>query len=106
MHRILNLLFNAGFVALCAGIFIGLFFGEKVAWLNMVGMVFIKLIQVAIIPYILLSLVTGLGSLSYGQSREIAKKFAIMLLTLWAIGLITIFVMALAFPLWESKDFF
>ncbi|HIG64252.1 MAG TPA: cation:dicarboxylase symporter family transporter [Methyloprofundus sp.] len=107
MHRILNLSFSTQvFVALCAGIFIGLFFGEKVAWLNMVGMVFIKLIQVAIIPYILLSLVTGLGSLSYGQSREIAKKFAIMLLTLWAIGLITIFVMALAFPLWESKDFF
>ena len=107
MHRILNLSFSTQvFVALCAGIFIGLFFGEKVAWLNMVGMVFIKLIQVAIIPYIVLSLVTGLGSLSYEQSREIAKKFAIMLLTLWAIGLITIFVMAQAFPLWESKDFF
>ncbi len=107
MHRILKLSFSTQvFLALCLGLLIGLFFGEKVAWLNMVGMAFIKLLQIAIIPYIVLSLVTGLGSLSYEQSKEIAKKFAIMLLTLWVIGLITIFVMALAFPLWESKDFF
>ena len=81
MHRILKLSFSTQvFLALCSGIFIGLFFGEKVAWLNMVGMAFIKLLQVAIIPYIVLSLVTGLGSLSYDQSKEIAKKFSIILL--------------------------
>ena len=107
MLRILNLSFSTQvFLALCTGIFTGLFFGEKVAWLNMVGMAFIKLLQVAIIPYIVLSLVTGLGSLSYEQSREIAKKFAIILLVLWGIGLMTIFAMSLAFPLWASSDFF
>ena len=107
MHRLLNLSFSTQvFLALCSGIFIGLFFGEKVAWLNVVGMAFIKLLQVAIIPYIVLSLVTGLGSLSYDQSREIAKKFIIILLILWSLGLMTIFVMSLAFPIWDSKDFF
>ncbi len=107
MRGILHLSFSTQvFLALCLGIFTGLFFGEKVAWLNMVGMAFIKLLQVSIIPYIVLSLVTGLGSLSYEQSKEIAKKFAIILLTLWGLGLITIFVMSLAFPLWESNDFF
>jgi len=107
MRRILNLSFSTQVLAaLCLGIFVGLFFGEKVAWLNIVGMAFIKLLQIAIIPYIVLSLVTGLGSLSYEQSKEIAKKFAIILLTLWGLGLITIFAMSLAFPLSESKDFF
>ena len=107
MHRILKLSFSTQvFLALCSGIFIGLFFGEKVAWLNVVGMAFIKLLQVAIIPYIVLSLVTGLGSLSYEQSKEIAKKFVIILLTLWSLSLVTIFVMSLAFPLWASSDFF
>ncbi|NOR81824.1 MAG: cation:dicarboxylase symporter family transporter [Methyloprofundus sp.] len=107
MRRILNLSFSSQvFIALCTGIFIGLFFGEKVAWLHMLGMAFIKLLQISIIPYIVLSLVTGLGSLSYEQSKEIAKKFSIMLLTLWTIGLIIIFAMSLAFPLWESSDFF
>ncbi len=93
-------------LALSVGIFTGLFFGEKVAWLNIIGMAFIKLLQVAIIPYIVLSLVIGVGSLSYEQSREIAKKFIMMLLTLWALTIFTIFAMAHAFPLWESKDFF
>lgn len=93
-------------VALCLGIFIGLFFGEKVAWLNTVGMAFIKLLQVSIVPYIVLSLATGLGSLSYAQSKEIAKKFVVILLALWGLGLIIIFTMSLAFPIWDSKDFF
>lgn len=93
-------------LALSVGIFTGLFFGEKVAWLNIIGMAFIKLLQVAIIPYIVLSLVIGVGSLSYEQSREIAKKFIMMLLALWALTIFTIFAMAHAFPLWESKDFF
>jgi len=107
MRRILKLSFSTQvFIALCSGIFIGLFFGEKVAWLNIVGMAFIKLLQIAIIPYIVLSLVTGLGSLSYEQSKEIAKKFAIILLTLWGLGLITIFAMSLAFPLAASNEFF
>lgn len=107
MHKITNLSFSTQvFIALISGIFIGLFFGEKVAWLNMLGMAFIKLLQVAIIPYIVLSLVTGLGSLSYEQSTDIAIKFTIILLTLWGLGLSLIFTMSLAFPLWESKDFF
>jgi Na+/H+-dicarboxylate symporter/ABC-type amino acid transport substrate-binding protein len=93
-------------IALCLGIFAGLFFGEKIAWINFIGMAFIKLLQVAIIPYIVLSLVTGLGSLSYEQSKEIAKKFIVILFALWGLGLITIFAMSLAFPLWDSKDFF
>ena len=105
MNRTLNLSFSTQvFLALCSGIFIGLFFGEKVAWLNVVGMAFIKLLQIAIIPYIVLSLATGLGSLSYEQSREIAKKFSIILLTLWSLGFITIFVMSLAFPIWGNSD--
>lgn len=97
---------NQVLLALCLGIFTGLFFGEKVAWMNAIGLTFIKLLQVSIIPYIVLSLVTGLGSLSYEQSKEIAKKFIIILLSLWALGLITIFALSLSFPIWDSKDFF
>jgi Na+/H+-dicarboxylate symporter/ABC-type amino acid transport substrate-binding protein len=97
---------NQVLLALCLGIFTGLFFGEKVAWMNAIGFAFIKLLQVSIIPYIVLSLVTGLGSLSYEQSKEIAKKFIIILLSLWALGLITIFALSLSFPVWDSKDFF
>ncbi|MCF7971534.1 MAG: cation:dicarboxylase symporter family transporter [Methylococcaceae bacterium] len=107
MLKNFNLSFSSQvLLALSLGIFTGLFFGEKVAWLNIIGIAFIKLLQVAIIPYIVLSLVIGLGSLSYKQSKEIAKKFGLMLLAFWGLALMTIFSMAYAFPLWESKDFF
>ncbi len=107
MLKILKLPFSTQvFIALCSGIFIGLFFGESVAWLNIVGKTFIKLLQISIVPYIVLSLVTGLGSLSYLQAKEIARKFTIMLLSLWLLGLITIFLLAQSFPEWTSKDFF
>lgn len=107
MDKFKNLSFSTQvLIALCLGIFIGLFFGEKVAWLNAIGTTFIKLLQVSIVPYIVLSLVTGLGSLSYAQSRDIAKKFVVILLALWVLGLVTIFAMSLAFPFWDSKDFF
>jgi len=107
MLRTLKLSFSTQvLIALFSGIFIGLFFGESVAWLHTVGKAFIKLLQISIVPYIVLSLVTGLGSLSYEQSKEIAKKFIVMLLSLWVLGLITIFLLALSFPEWASKDFF
>jgi len=107
MSNPLKLSFSAQiFLALCVGVFTGLFFGEQVAWLQSVGTIFIKLLQVAVIPYIILSLVLGLGSLSYQQAKEIAKKFTIMLFCFWAFSLLTIFLMALAFPVWESSEFF
>jgi len=107
MPRLLKCSFSTQVsVALISGIFTGLFFGEQVAWLSYVGTAFIKTLQIAVTPYIVLSLVTGLGSLSYEQSTEIAKKFIIMLLCFWALALISIFSMAYAYPLWESKDFF
>ncbi|WP_428353772.1 cation:dicarboxylate symporter family transporter [Methyloprofundus sp.] len=93
-------------LALCLGILLGLFFGEKIAWINTIGIAFIKLLQVSIIPYIVLSLVTGLGSLSYKQSREIARKFGLMLIIFWGLCLVTIFAMSFAFPVWQSSDFF
>ena len=50
-------------LSLVAGIIAGLFFGERVAWLQYVGDVFIKLLQITVIPYISVSLITGLGGL-------------------------------------------
>jgi Na+/H+-dicarboxylate symporter len=39
-------------IALLSGITTGLFFGELVAFLDTVGIVFIKLLQMTVIPYI------------------------------------------------------
>ncbi len=43
------------------GIAAGIFFSDMVGWLQVVGDVFIRLLQITVIPYISLSLITGLG---------------------------------------------
>ena len=46
------------------GIATGLFFGESTAFLQMPATGFIRLLQMAVLPYVTVSLVAGLGSLS------------------------------------------
>ncbi|OAI16139.1 hypothetical protein A1359_08985 [Methylomonas lenta] len=93
-------------LALLFGIITGIVFGESVAWLNIVGTAFIKLLQIPVIPYIFLSLVVGLGSLSVNQAKEIAKKFGLMLVIFWTLGLLVVFALSLSFPEWQSSQFF
>ncbi|MDD2740354.1 MAG: cation:dicarboxylase symporter family transporter, partial [Methylomonas lenta] len=93
-------------LALLFGIITGIVFGERVAWLNIVGTAFIKLLQIPVIPYIFLSLVVGLGSLSVNQAKEIAKKFGLMLVIFWTLGLLVVFALSLSFPEWQSSQFF
>ncbi len=52
------------FLALILGVCTGLFLGEMVAFLDIVGEVYIKLLQMTVLPYVILSLIMGLGSRS------------------------------------------
>ena len=61
------------------GIFCGLFFGEYCAFLKTFGEAFIKLLQMSILPFIVVSLIAGIGGLSYDQARVLAKKGTLML---------------------------
>jgi len=56
------------------GIPVGLFFGEEVAFLNFAGEAFVQLLQVSILPFVLVSLIVGLGKLTYDQAIALAKK--------------------------------
>ncbi len=92
--------------SLILGILAGLFFGEIIRPLNFIGKAFIKLLQMAVLPYIVVSLIHGLGSLSRSDAHLIATKGYKILLFLWTVGLILIFVFPLAFPLVETSAFF
>lgn len=94
------------FLSLGLGVLTGLFFGEMVAFLKVVGDVWIKLLQMTVLPYVMLSLVAGLGRLDYAHALLLLRKVGLMLLLLWAICLAIIFVFPLTFPPWESSSFF
>ena len=88
------------------GIVAGLFFGEKVGWLKIVGEVFIQLLQVTVIPYISLALITGIGSLHYEEVKSLAIKGGSILLIIWGIVVSLVILIPIAFPSWITSSFF
>ncbi|KZX59581.1 hypothetical protein A3709_14960 [Halioglobus sp. HI00S01] len=93
-------------VGLLAGVATGLFFGEMVAWFKVVGDVFVQLLQITVLPYIVASLIAGIGHMSMAHARNLAWRGAVVLLFIWAMALALIFCAALAFPDVDTASFF
>jgi Na+/H+-dicarboxylate symporter/ABC-type amino acid transport substrate-binding protein len=94
------------FIGLFLGVLTGLFFGELVADLKIVGDIFIKLLQMTVLPYIMVSLIAGFGRMSSAQARRLALRGSAVLCIIWAIALLLVFVAPLAFPSLEVASFF
>ncbi len=88
------------------GLAVGIFFGEYCAFLEIIGSAFIKLLQMTILPYITVSLILGIGGLTYDQAKLLAKKAGILLLLFWGISFVMVLLLPLSFPHWESAAFF
>ena len=93
-------------IGLLLGVFVGLFFGEYSARLQILGDAFIKLLQMSILPYIVVSIIAGIGGLSFGQAKSLARKAGVLLLLFWAVGFFMILVLPLAFPAVDTGSFF
>ena len=94
------------FIGLGLGVLVGLFFGEKVAFLQIGGDIFIALLQITVIPYVVVALIASLGQLTLEQAKALGLKAGAVLLTLWAVGLLVVLASPLAFPDWPSASFF
>jgi Na+/H+-dicarboxylate symporter len=94
------------FAGLFLGIAAGLFFGEMTAFLDPVGDGFVQLLKMAVLPYIVVSLVAGLGRLNYGMARDLFLRVGGILLLIWAVTFAVIAVVPLTFPDLESASFF
>lgn len=93
-------------LSFAAGIAAGLFFGEMLAWMSIIGDAFVKLLQMTIIPYIMVSLISSLGHLSYQQARSLALNVGKLMLVIWGFGLVLMYLIKYTFPDWEAGDFF
>ena len=93
-------------LGLLVGVAVGLFFGEYVAFLGVVGDGFVLLLQMTVLPYVAVSLAHGLGSVSGGEAANLAKRAGGFLVVLWVLSLMSVFLTPLAFPDWESASFF
>jgi len=93
-------------IGLGLGIACGILFGEYCGFLSIIGDAFIQLLQMTILPYIVASLILGIGGLSYKQAKMLALKGGIVMLLFWAISFTMILLMPLSFPKLETASFF
>jgi Na+/H+-dicarboxylate symporter len=94
------------FLGLAAGIAVGLFVGERAAALQVWADAYVKLLQMTVLPYVAMSLVGGLGSLTRGEAVRLGTRVGLLLLGLWAIALLAVFVFPLMFPPMQTASFF
>lgn len=88
------------------GIACGLFFGEYCAGLRVVGTAFVSLLKMSILPYMVVSLIGGIGQLDYRRARNLALSGGVVLLASWVIAFAMMFVMSLTFPQRQAGMFF
>ena len=93
-------------VGLVSGVLVGLFFGEHAAVLKVVADGFVKLLQMAVLPYITISIITSLGTLTYDQAKTLGLRAGAVLGGLWCVALLFTFLIPLAFPEIETASFF
>jgi Na+/H+-dicarboxylate symporter/ABC-type amino acid transport substrate-binding protein len=93
-------------IGLGLGLVVGLFFGEKCAWMSHVGYAFIKIMQMTILPYITISMIKGLGGLSLEQAKNLAVRGGVVIVALWALTIAMLLCVPLVFPELKNANFF
>ncbi|TAA45054.1 cation:dicarboxylate symporter family transporter [Corallincola spongiicola] len=93
-------------LAMFAGIGVGLFFGEMVGWMEWVGTGVILLMQMTILPYVTVSLISGIGRLEGKAAKLLFSQAGIVMLIIWGMALVGILVLPLAFPEVTTASFF
>ena len=88
------------------GIFTGLFLGEMAAPFSVAGEIFIGLLQMTVLPYIVVSLVSNLGGVSWAARRGTLLAGIAVLGVLLLLGVLVLVAIPLAFPAVKSASFF
>jgi len=92
--------------SLFLGIIVGILFGEPAGYLQILGDIYIGLLQMTVLPYIVFSLIANIGRLSYFEASLLTRQGLLVLLALWLIGGFSVWAMSLTLPDIEQGAFF
>ena len=93
-------------VGLASGVVAGLFLGELAAPLGVVADGFVKLLQMTVLPYVTVSIVSSLGSLDLAQAKRLGRRVGAVIAGLWVVALSFALLFPLVFPAAETASFF
>ena len=85
-------------VGASCGILAGITFGERTAVLHPLGVVYAMMLESVVYPYILSSLIVGLGSLAVARAQHLLRASWAVYLFLWIVVFAAIFALAQAIP--------
>ncbi|MEW6144547.1 MAG: cation:dicarboxylase symporter family transporter [Thermodesulfobacteriota bacterium] len=85
-------------IGLVLGIFAGLFFGEYCRVLAPVGSVFVMLLEAVLYPFLVSSLIYGLGKMSPENFGKLFRRGWHYYILLWAVTLSALAILIRAFP--------
>jgi len=88
------------------GVVTGLFFGEPASALQPIADIYLRLMQMTVLPYLVLALVIGFGQLVAGEARRLALRAGALLLVTWGLTLAVVATLPGTFPETQSASFF
>ena len=98
--------FQRVIIALILGILTGIIVGEPAGILTVGGTIYIRLLQMTVLPYVLVSIIAGLGRLDNAMAANIGIKAVKIILFMWLSVMLTLLLLPLAYPGWETSGFF
>ncbi len=98
--------FQRVIIALLAGIIGGIVIGEPAGKLAILGTGYIRLLQMTVLPYVLVSVIGGLGRLDSEMAASIGLKAVQVILVVWLAVMLSLLMLPIAYPNWEMAGFF
>jgi Na+/H+-dicarboxylate symporter len=98
--------FQRVLIALALGIITGIIVGEPAGMLEIGGTIYIRLLQMTVLPYVLVSIISGLGRLDSNMAANIGIKAVKIILFIWLSVMLTLLLLPFGYPDWETSGFF
>lgn len=98
--------FKRTILGLGLGILCGLFFGEGIAWFGTVGTLYVRLLQMTVLPYVLVAVISGIARLDPSSAGTLGARALALIGALWAVSWLTSFTIPLSYPNWDSGSFY
>jgi Na+/H+-dicarboxylate symporter/ABC-type amino acid transport substrate-binding protein len=80
------------------GLIAGLVVGERAAVLQPLGIAYAKLLEIAVFPYLICSLLVGLGGLARERAGRLLRASWVVYLVVWGLAFLTIFLIGALIP--------
>ena len=93
-------------LGMALGTALGLILGDRIAPLKIVADGFVRLLQMTVLPYLTVSLVSSLGALNVNDAKRLGLRAGAILLMLWGIGIGFALLFPLVFPSIQMGSFF